>query len=503
MNDIAPLLSVRHISRSFGPVQVISDVSFDLSPGTVTGLVGENGAGKSTIIGMLAGALPPTSGEILFESEPLPTNTKSAIQAGISVIYQELTDVSDMSLMENVLLGQMDASLGIIQRGKARLRAKAALTRVGLEHVDTSTPIRSLTIAQRQLAEIARCLTRNVKVLILDEPTSALPEQDVETLLGVVRELQAQGLAILYVSHHLDELFAITDRLLVLRDGHLIADRPTDEWDEASLVRAMLAKELSDAYPWKDRNHGDVVLEAEDLIAPGVKRASIRVRRNEIVGLVGLAGSGRTELMKALSGVTRASSGVVTVHGRVVSQGSIRSAHRSGVVYAPEDRKREGLVLDATIQANLAYGAYREIAKLGFLQPQKIRERADASMKRFGIKANSSRQPVGELSGGNQQKTVIARVANANPRIALFDDPTRGVDVGAKSGIWSHIFSLAENGAAVIVSSSDTDEVLAVADRVYVLHGGRVVGELMRGNFDREKILHLASSGSSSQEGQL
>jgi ABC-type sugar transport system ATPase subunit len=394
-----------------------------------------------------------------------------------------------------VLLGNLAARGGLKRQAENRRRARAGLERVGLGRLDLDTPIRELTIAQRQLAEIARCLIRNARVLILDEPTSSLPEHDVETLLHVVTDLRAQGIAVLYVTHHLDELFRIADRLVVLRDGAKVAEGPTSEWDEASLVRAMLAKDLAQAYPWRDREIGELLLLVENVTAPGVRGTSIEARAGEIVGLVGLAGAGRTELMRAIAGASPVSDGTVTVAGKAVATGSLRQAQRAGILYAPEDRKRDGLVLDGSIESNLVYGHYRGVSRWGFLNPRAMARKAIDVARRYQVRMHAPTQAVGELSGGNQQKVVVARLSERAPSVALFDDPTRGVDVGAKAGIYDRIFDLAERGAAVMVCSSDTDEVLAVADRVYVLVSGHVVADISRTHFEREHILHLSAGG--------
>ena len=492
-----PVVSLQGIGKRYGNTTVLDGVDVDLYAGTITGLVGENGAGKSTLIKVLAGAESSTAGQVVLGGEPLPGTTGAVIQAGLSVIYQELTDVPDMSLLDNVLLGNLSGTGGVVRRSDNRRRALAGLRRVGLQDVDLRTPIRALTISQRQLAEIARCLVRDTRVLVLDEPTSALPERDVETLLRVVQGLRDEGIAVLYVTHHLDELFRIADRVVVLRDGALVGDAPVQDWDERSLVKAMLAKDLAKAYPWEPRELGGPVLRAVDVRAPGVRGSSVTAAAGEIVGLVGLAGSGRTELMKALAGVTPRSAGTVEVDGRRLRGGNIQAARRQGVLYAPEDRKKEGLVLGRSVQANIASGDYRPISRFGVLRARVATGRAQEFAQKYDIKLRSVHQPVGELSGGNQQKVVLARVGEMSPRVVLLDDPTRGVDVGAKSGIYEHVFALAREGSAILVSSSDTDEVLAVADRVYVLQSGRVVGEFLRTDFDREQILHLAAGGTS------
>jgi ribose transport system ATP-binding protein len=421
------------------------------------------------------------------------------ISAGLSVIYQELTDVPDMSLLDNVLLGNLANTRGLIRSKENRRRASAGLQRVGLGHLDLRTPIRELTISQRQLAEIARCLVRDTKVLVLDEPTSALPEKDVETLLAVVRSLRDEGIAILYVTHHLDELFRVADRVVVLRDGKLVGDEAIERWDHTTLVRAMLAKELEQAYPWRARPMGGPVLVARDLKARGVRGTSLHADSGEVVGLVGLAGSGRTELMKAIGGVEPGTAGEIVVDGASMRVGSIAAARAAGVIYVPEDRKQEGLVLDASVRSNVAMGDYGPVSRRGILSGVAMTRRAQHITEKYDVKLGSVHQEIGKLSGGNQQKVIVGRVSEMAPRVVLFDDPTRGVDVGAKSGIYDHVFSLAESGSAVLVCSSDTDEVLAVSDRIYVLAGGRVVGEFLRDEFDREQILHRAAGGSAAE----
>jgi ABC-type sugar transport system ATPase subunit len=488
-----PLVSLEGISKSFGPVSVLSDVGFALEGGTITGLVGENGAGKSTLIKILSGAELPTLGTVVLGGEPLPSTTGAVINAGLSVIYQELTDIPDMSLLENVLLGALSARGGIKDRKRNLARAKEGLSKVGLGHVDPHTPIRALTISQRQLAEIARCLIRESRVLILDEPTSSLPEHDVDNLLAILDSLRKEGLAILYVTHHLAELFRLVDRIVVLRDGRVVGDEPVASWSQASLVRAMLAKDLQQVYPWEPREPGVVSFSARDVHARGVNGVSLEIREREIVGLVGLAGAGRTETLKAITGVAPVDRGRIEIGGKRLRTGSISAARRQGVLYGPEDRKREGLVLTGTIAANVAYGNYRTVSRFGILNSRKLYNRALALGEKFGIKFNTPKQIVGELSGGNQQKVVLARMSEGEPRIVCFDDPTRGVDIGAKSGIHDRILELAKSGASIFITSSDSDEVLAVSDRIYVLRGGSVVGEMVRADFDREKVLHLSS----------
>jgi ABC-type sugar transport system ATPase subunit len=483
------------VSKGYPGVVALKDVTFTLRAGTITALAGENGAGKSTLIKVLSGAVQADSGDARVGGEPLPSDPGGVIRAGISAIYQELTDVPEMSVIDNLLLGRMPARLGVVRGGLSRERARAALRRVGLDRLDPSRAVGSLSMAQRQLVEIARCLARDARVLIFDEPTSSLPEADVTTLHGIIRQLKAEGLAILYVSHHLAELFEIADEIVVMRDGAVVDARPTSEWDEPGLIRSMLARDLDDAYPWSERELGEVQLAVADLEAAGVHGANLTARRGEIVGLVGLDGAGRTELMKAIAGANRATRGEVRVLGSATRPGSIASARRAGVVYAPEDRKREGLLLSAAIRDNLVYGLYQRISRLGILSGRRQSAFAATSIRDFGIKADSAWQPVGTLSGGNQQKVILARVGGDEPRVILLDDPTRGVDVGAKFGIYDQVLDQVRRGATVLLTSSDTDEVLAMADRIYVLRAGRIVREIARADFDRESILASASIG--------
>ncbi len=489
------VIELRGVTKSYPGVTALDDVNFALREGSVTALAGENGAGKSTFIKVLAGAVKPDAGELLVNGDAVHSTPASLIRAGVSVIYQELTDVPDMSVAENLFLGDVPSVGGVVRGRKTYEHARDALRRVGLDSLDPMVPVRSLSPSERQLVEIARCLARNARVLVFDEPTSSLAESEVQTLLAIIDKLRAEGLSVLYVSHHLDELFRIADRVAVLRDGKLVADRNIEEWDEDSLIRAMIAKDLEHAYPWSFRELGAERLRVEDLTAPGVSGVNLRVAEREIVGIVGLAGAGRTELMKAIAGSVRSRQGRVTVAGARVRNGSIAAARRAGIVYAPEDRKREGLVLEASVEDNLSYGLYPQFAVGGFIRRVIKARLAARRASTFGVKVDSVTRAVGRLSGGNQQKVLMARVAAVDPAIVLLDDPTRGVDVGAKASIHSHVISLAERGTGVILTSSDTDEVLAMADRVYVMRSGRIVGELSRDHFDREAVLKLAAAG--------
>lgn len=488
------IVEMKDVSKSYFGVQALDSVNLSLEAGTVTALAGENGAGKSTFIKVLAGVIKPSSGSVVIDGHPAGS-PRDVIDAGVSVIYQELTDVPEMSVVENLFLGRMPSRFGIVNRRKASRLAREALSLVKLDHIDIGTSIRLLSASQRQLVEIARCLMRNAKVIVFDEPTSSLAESEVQTLLSIIRDLRSRGIAILYVSHHLDELFAISDVIAVLRDGNLVARAPIGEWTEERLVSTMLAKDLKRAYPWHPREIGEVVLSVQDISAKGIRKASIEVRSREIVGLVGLAGAGRTELMRAISGVALPRQGTVRMGGRDCGIRSIRDARTAGIVYAPEERKVDGLVLQASIADNLSYGLYGEFSTLGIISGSRRKRFVDRVMSAYGVKAASPSQKIRTLSGGNQQKVLLGRIAAALPKVILLDDPTRGVDVGAKSNIHSHVLDFVSAGNCAVLTSSDTDEVLEMSDRVYVLRNGQIVAEIERANFDREKILHMATAG--------
>lgn len=491
----SPLARLQGVSKHYPGVRALTDVSLEIYAGQVLALAGENGAGKSTLIKSLAGAVRPDAGIVEIGGNVVPADPGEVIRAGISVIYQELTDVPDMTVAHNLFLGAMPGKAGFVNQIEAEKKSRVSLARVGLGHVDPRRQVSTLTLSERQLLEIARCLARDAKVLVFDEPTSSLPEIEVEILMKVILGLKADGLGILYVSHHLDEFFKIADDILVLRDGSVVEQRPTTEWDEKQLVRAMLARDLGTAYPFRERTLGENVLEVHALNAPKVNSAELSVRSGEVVGLVGLAGAGRTELMRAVAGIERSDGGRVVLDGAVVKPGSIAAARAAGIAYVTEDRKQSGLVLEGSVRDNMAFGNYGLFSRFGWIRNTKLSRLCKKWVADFGVKTAGINGAVGRLSGGNQQKVVLARYAATEPRLILLDDPTRGVDVGSKSAIYEKVFDLAEGGTGVILTSSDTDEVLAVSDRVFVLRAGHIVGEFHRDSFDREAALHLASVG--------
>ncbi|MGN6089098.1 MAG: sugar ABC transporter ATP-binding protein [Actinomycetales bacterium] len=471
-------------------------MSLQVPASHVLGLVGENGAGKSTLMKILAGAYTADSGQVVVDGHVLPPGPAAAIDAGVAVIYQELSLVPDMTVTENLFLGRMPARAGVLDRSNAKARAREVLSQVGLDGLDPDRRISSLPLNVRQLVEIAKALARHARILVMDEPTAALQHDDIATLFTVVRDLKAQGIGIIYISHHLEEIFEVCDSAMVMRDGLAVETRPISEWTEPSLVRAMVARDLDQMYPWRPRPVGDVVLEVEGLHrAPRLNGASLTVRAGEIVGVAGIAGAGRTELLKAISGALPPSSGQVRVKGKAVPLRSTRQGLRSGIVYAPEDRKAEGLLLEASIENNAVLSSLGSVSRGGVVNFAARRRFADEVVKRFGVRASSVRQHVGKLSGGNQQKVILGRVTGTGPRVILLDEPTRGIDVAAKAEIYGHVLHLAEQGAAVILVSSELPELLGMSDRVVVMRQGRVVTTLAREEADQETVMRWATSG--------
>lgn len=488
-----PLLQLDTVSKSFGPVNVIRDVSVSVHPGQVQALLGENGAGKSTLIKMMSGVYQPDSGRIIIDGQEthLP-NTKAAEELGIGTIHQELNLVPTMSVAENVMLGRMPTRLGMVNFREMRAQAQAALDIIGVD-VDLDTPVGELGIARQQLVEIAKALSLNARILILDEPTAALTGHEIDQLFTVVDDLKAKGVGMVFISHHLDEIARIADTVSVLRDGEFVAEVPATTAEDI-LVRLMVGRDIEDQFPRVKPEIGPPVLEVSGLSSEGkFNDISFNVHAGEVVGLAGLVGAGRTEVIRALAGADPIDCGEVKIDNEPVPHHDIAEAIRRGVGHVPESRKSQGLVLDATVGENLGLATLRSTARFGLADLRGQKSRAAEVAEKLRIRMASLDQPIRDLSGGNQQKAVFGRWVLAGSTVLLLDEPTRGVDVGAKVEIYNIINELTEAGGAVLMVSSELPEVLGMSDRVLVMSGGRLAGELPN-TATQDEVMALAVS---------
>jgi ribose transport system ATP-binding protein len=473
-------------------VEALRGVDFDVRPGEVHALIGENGAGKSTLIKILAGAHARDGGRVVLRGREVELRDPHvSLAAGISVIYQEFNLVPTLSVAQNIFLGREPRRAGWVDRGAMLQQAGAMLADLGLA-IDPRAPVRTLGVAERQMVEITKALSRSAQVLIMDEPTAPLTSREIEILFGVIRRLRAQGLGIIYISHRLDEVFALADRVTVLRDGVRILTEPVPQMDIGRLVFAMVGRHLEAEAAAPGREPGPAVLEANGL-ADGdrIKGVSLRVRAGEVVGLAGLVGSGRTELAHLLFGAARAASGAIRLGGREIGHLGVGERIAAGIGMVPEDRKLQGLVLQMAVRDNATLATLRRYRRWGLLR----REAQEASVARriaeLRIHACGPRHPVRTLSGGNQQKVILARWLDAGARALILDEPTRGVDVGAKAEIYGLIRRLQGAGAGILLISSDLPEVLRLGDRVLVMRQGRIAGELPRAAANQEAVLRL------------
>ena len=490
----APLLVLDRVCKSFGPVRVIDEVTVEVHAGKVSVLLGENGAGKSTLIKMIAGVHAPDGGRILLEGKEVKiSDTKSSEALGIATIHQELNLVPSMTIAENITLGRVPRRFGIINRREMRRIARAALDTLGLDlHVDT--PVGDLGLAQQQLVEIAKALSLDARILILDEPTAALTTSEINQLFEVVRNLKAQGVGMVFISHHLDEIAAIGDFVNVLRDGQFIATVPANT-DEGELVRLMVGREINEQFPRVRTAVSDTpLLSVRGLNTGMLSDISLTVRPGEVVALAGLMGAGRTELIRAIAGADDYTGGSINVAGSPLARRDVAAATRAGIGHVPEDRKTQGLVLDASVAENIGYATMASTARAGLVDRKGQRKRAKDVAARLRIRMGSIEQPIRSLSGGNQQKAVFGRWFTAGSKILLLDEPTRGVDVGAKVEIYELINEITASGGCVLMASSELPEVLGMSDRVLVMSQGRIAGELLTSEATQGAIMAMAVS---------
>ena len=495
---MAHLLEMRGISKSFPGVRALDDVSITLDAGEVLGIVGENGAGKSTLMKVLAGVYRADEGSVTLDGKPFaPRRPRDALDQGIVVIHQELSLVPDQTVAENVFLGNLPRNaLGLVRRRALHRATREVLARVGLD-IAPQRKVRHLGIAQQQLVEIARALSRRARVIVMDEPTATLTLAEQQILFATIATLKQQGVGLVFISHHLEEIFEVCDRVTVMRDGRTIGTRAARDWSEATLIQAMVNRPLGDLFPPRHATLGDVLLDVENLSVPGrFEDVTLRVRAGEVVGLGGLIGAGRTEVLKTLYGAMQARSGRVRIAGRVLRARRPGQAIAAGLALVPEDRKGEGLVLPFSVRRNITLSTMARLAHLRtFVATGRTDRVARDAVRDLRIRTPSVRTPVRNLSGGNQQKVVLGRALTTRPRVFLLDEPTRGIDVGAKVEVYRLIGQLAEQGGAVVVVSSDMLELLGLCDRIVVMRAGRIAGELDRPDFSQERVMELAALG--------
>ncbi len=497
MADI--LLEVKGLSKRFPGGLALDKVSFELREGEILGICGENGAGKSTLIKCLSGVYQPTEGEIWIQGEKVCIEREeTGLELGISVIYQELSVVPDLDIAQNLFLGRLPhGKTGRIERKKLHQEAKQILDRIGLS-VDTDTLASELSISEQQMVEIGKAVSRNPRILIMDEPTSSLGADDTERLFQLMKELKEAGYGILFISHHMEEIFHITDRVLVLRDGKKIEVRNTACWDVDRLVFAMVNRDVSSQYPKKKAGvirQGAPALLVKDLTNAFVHDINFSVRHGEILGLAGVVGAGRSEVLKSLFGAFRWGKGEIQINGKERKIRTPMDAWREGMVFLSEDRKHDMLCLMDTVKMNYTLPYFRQFARRGFVQKKKMKVAMEQAISKYQIKMSSMEQMAVELSGGNQQKVLMARMTYGNPDIFLLDEPTRGIDVSVKQDIYQEIIRLAEEGHAVVLVTSEMPELLGLADRVLVMNHRTISAELKKEEMAEESIMYYATGG--------
>lgn len=490
------ILEMLNISKTFAGVQALKDVSIRCKPGRVHGLVGENGAGKSTLMKILAGAYRADSGEIIYKGERRDqVSAGDVIDSGISIIYQELALVQQMSVAENIFLGrEPQRAFGIMDLKSLRERAAKLTERLGIS-LDTRTPVSELTVAQRQLVEIAKALSQNADLIVMDEPSAILAGSELDQLFRIISSLVEQGVTIIYISHRLDEVFRIADEVTVLKDGELVDTRPVDQLDRPTLVELMVGRPLAEIFPQTDHEQGDLILVAENISTDTIlEGASLELYQGEILGIAGMVGSGRTELARALFGADPLTSGRVKLAGKKgATWGNPAQAIESGLVLVPEDRKSHGLFTSLPVRVNITLPILSRLTRFGVLNSQAEDEIVEASKQRLSIVMASADQEAQYLSGGNQQKVVLAKWLETKPAVVILDEPTRGVDVGAKFEIYKLMRQLNDRGIAIVMISSELPEVIGMSDRILVMNDGRIVGEVAQRDATEAGIIELAT----------
>lgn len=489
------ILQVRGLKKSYGGIKALNGIFFDLRKGEVHALMGENGAGKSTFMKILAGLEKPDSGEIFFEGSPYkPTSVQASLQKGISMIHQELLSVPELTVAQNLFLGKEHTRFGKrwLDENKNRQEAEKWLNKLGID-ISPSAKMKSLSVAEMQMVEMAKALSNDAKVIIMDEPTSALSDREADRLFETIRDLQSKGVSIIYISHKMEEIFRIADTITVFRDGRYIESKPADAFDTSSLITAMVGRKLNDIFPDNSAEKGATIYTVRKLTRkPAFDNITFDLHAGEILGISGLVGAGRTELARVLYGLDRADSGEVWLHGEPLLPDSPQTALKKGIGYVSEDRKTLGLITQLSILKNISLSSIGRYSTYGFVNEKNEKKAVTKLAQQLRIKASSLDQRVETLSGGNQQKVAIAKVLMAKPKVIILDEPTRGIDIGAKIEVYQLIRQLACEGLGVILISSELPEITGLCDRVLVLSQGKQTALLNRSQISPEKIMYHA-----------
>ena len=488
------ILELRHITKRFAGVVALKDVSLNIRRGEVRALVGENGAGKSTLIKVITGAHEPTEGELWFDGRKIEHNNPSlAKQMGVGVIYQELNLMPHLTVVENLFFGRELKKGPVLDKKRMLDECRSRIAELGVK-IDPNAKVRELTIAQQQIVEIVKAVSQDIRFLIMDEPTAPLTTNEIEKMFEIVDHLKSKGISILYISHRLEEIFRLSDTVTILRDGQLVQTLPTAQTDRAMLIRLMVGREITNDYPPRQTPVGEVLMEVKGLTNRRISDCSFSLRRGEILGFAGLVGAGRTELARAIYGADRTASGTVSIRGEKKDIRSTRQGIEAGIGLITEDRKAQGLLLTKGIDFNITYASLNKVSRMGVISKKKENEVTDRYIQAMRIRCYSAAQPTRTLSGGNQQKVVLGKWLATDSDILIFDEPTRGIDVGAKREIYQLMRSLSEQGKTIIMISSEMAEVIGMCDRVLVMKKGTIAGELSGENITQERIMELAAN---------
>ena len=493
------ILEMKDIYKAFPGIVANDHVNLTLEKGEVLALIGENGAGKSTLMKILSGAQRPDSGTIIVDGKSLSGyNTKEAIALGIGIVYQELNYLGALSIAENLYIGRVPTKGRAKKIDYARMAedAKAIMKEVGLEHLNPMTPVEQLSVAQKQLVEIARAFTRDLKILVLDEPTSALSDTETEDLFRLIRRFKANGVSIIYISHRLNEIFEVADSVMIMRDGKNVARRKISETCTEELVRDMVGREIKDMYPKRGNiSIGKEIFRVENLRTDFLKDVAFDVREGEVVGLFGLMGAGRTEICDCIMAMKKYERADMVIDGKMYAPRKPSEALASGVAYVPAERKSDGICAVSSVKDNITIANLRKFAPKGIMNLKQEMEIAKGWVGKLNIKVPQILAPVDTLSGGNQHKVVVAKGLNTEPKLMILNEPTRGVDVGAKVEIYNLINDLCESRKAVLMISSELPEIMSMADRIFVIHEGKITAEIQKKDFSQETLLKYAIGG--------